>query len=73
MCTQDLGIIGYVHTKDGFYICEPMLGQEEAGGAAGALWMTQEFLEKWSQFVSRGYLLEVDSEGVFRIIDRFMP
>ncbi len=58
---------------DGFYVCEPTLQQEEAGGAAGALWLSQEFFKRWKHFASRGYLLEVDKDGVFRIIDRHMP
>jgi hypothetical protein len=54
-------------------VCEPTLQQEEAGGVAGALWLSQEFFKRWSQFASRGYLLEVDDAGIFHIIDRFMP
>ncbi len=65
------GIIGYLHTLDGFY--EPTLQQEEAGGAAGALWLSQEFFKRWSQFALYGYLLEVDDARIFRIIDRHMP
>ncbi len=67
------GIVGYLQTFDGYYICEPTLQPEEARGVAGVLWMSQEFFARWSQFASRGYLTEVDEDGVFRIIDRFMP
>ncbi len=39
------GIIGYLHTFDGFCICVPTLQQEEAGGVAGALWPAKSFLK----------------------------